>query len=351
MGSVRHRKDRNRFQLDYIDADGIRRRPFCAPGTTKAQATKQLREVEAGVRSGLAPVRTQLSTISIKEVSTQWYEARSKQWAPGTATWRHRIIRLYIKPHIGRHAIDLLTPEDIHAWLNCLDLKPNTLRAVHATLRGIYRWAIDQGLATRNPMSEVPSPKRPKAIPLYLTREEYQDLLEQVDGDVADAVILSVHSGLRPGELIALRWSDIQDTAIIVSRSWDEAAGRIGPPKGRKARRVPIHPEARAVLERRRRRAPRGRVLQLSYTTWRLAVTKALRKIGIEQGGPHLLRHTMASWWVQDGGSLLTLQRILGHSSIDMTLVYAHLAPDSTETEAARVWGLLGTKLDRAGAS
>jgi len=65
--------------------------------------------------------------------------------------------------------------------------------------------------------------------------------------------------------------------------------------------------------------------------------------MGIASGGPHLLRHTFASWWVQASGSLMTLQRILGHASLRMTLIYAHLAPDSVESEAARVWGRPGT--------
>jgi len=341
MGSIRHRHDRNRFQLDYVDADGIRRRPFCAEGTSEAQAKRQLRDIEAGVRSGLAPVRKYSSGLTLDEVSVRWLEAGRNKWAPQTIDTRLRFVVKYISPALGRRAVDEVTTEDLAVWMDALPLQPSTQRMLRGMVRMIYRWAIARGLATADPARDLKPPRVPRTIPHYLTPEQYEALLEVTTGDIRDGAILSVRTGVRAGELLALRWSDVQGTAIVVSRSLDKLTGRPGPTKGRKARRIPLHPEAQGVLSTRTR--GRGRVLPLTYHGWRLALTRALRRVGVDQGGPHLLRHTCASWWVQNGGSLMALQRLLGHATLDMTLIYAHLAPDSVEQEAARAWGLLGT--------
>jgi integrase len=148
---------------------------------------------------------------------------------------------------------------------------------------------------------------------------------------------------MRAGELLGLMWRDWQAGVLVVSRSLDRITGMLKVPKGRRARRVPIHPDAFEVLERRMSTRSTTMIFNIGYDAWRNQVTRALRGIGVEEGSTHLLRHTCASWWVQDGGSLMALQRLLGHATLDMTLIYAHLAPDSVEQEAAKMWGPLGT--------
>jgi len=334
MATLRYREDRGRFQLDYVDADGIRRRPFCTKETTEKQALRQLKDIEAGVRSGLA----------LEEVAARWLEAGESRWAPQTRDTRARFVRGYIVPTLGPRPVDDVTTQELATWMDDLVLEPSTKRALRGMVGMIYRWAASRGLAYTDPVKDLRPPKVPRAIPRYLTPDEYQDLLGATDGDVRNGVVLSVRTGVRAGELLALRMRDVQGSSIVVSRGMDKVTGRVGPTKSRKARRVPLHPEARAVLARMGRR---GRVLPLTYHQWRMRLTRALRRVGVDSGGPHLLRHTCASWWVQDGGSLMALQRLLGHATLDMTLVYAHLAPDSVEQEAARVWGPLGTLLER----
>jgi len=335
MGTVRWREDRGRYQLNYIDADGVRHRPFCAPGTTRRQAAAQLREVEAGVLSGMAPRRRERSRLPVSEVAVQWLEARGRDWSPGTLGWRERIVRLYILPHIGDERVDALSAAQVRVWLESLPLGTHTRRSVHAALRGMYRWAVEQGLATRSPMDGVKAPPLPRGVPRFLAQEEYEALLERTEGVVRRGVILSVRTGVRAGELVALRASDVRDGAVLVSRAWDATAGRQGAPKGRRARRVPLHPEAVQAVS-----GVRGRLVPLNYHVWRHRATDALRAIGVDSGSTHLFRHTFASWWVQAGGSLMALQRAMGHSTLAMVLVYAHLAPDSVEAEARRIWGV-----------
>jgi len=302
-----------------------------------------LRDIEAGVRSGLAPKRRVSSGLTLDEISTRWLEAGRNRWAPQTLDTRLRFVEKYIVPTLGGLIADAITTEQLTAWMDSLTLMPSTQRMLIGIVRMIYNWSLARSLVTANPVRDLKPPRVPRTIPHYLTPEQYASVLQITTGDIRDGTIISVRTGVRAGELLALQWSDVQDTAIIVSRSLEKVTGRIGPPKGHRARRIPLHPEAKDVLDRRRPMRAAGRVLALTYHGWRHAITRALRAVGVEKGGPHLLRHTCASWWVQGGGSLQALQRLLGHATLDMTLVYAHLAPDSVEQEAARLWGHMGT--------
>lgn len=343
MGSLRYRSDRRRWQLDYVDAAGIRRRPFCAPGTRKAQAERQLREIEAGVRSGLAPLKRKASGLTLDEVITQWLEAGDRRWAPSTMKMREQMTRDHILPTLGRLRIGEIGTSEVQEWLNNLRLAGSTSGRMIHLLGSIFHWAVSQGLTDTNPTKGIAKPKSVVTIPRFLTREEYTAALEACKGDARDALVLGVASGVRAGELAALQWNDWQGHVLVVQRAYDQVSKKIRVPKGKKARRVPVSPEGLEVLERRKRKGPwilRGP--EKTYKWWNRTCREVLGRAGV-RGGPHLLRHTYASWWVQAGGSLMALQRALGHSKLEMTLIYAHLAPDSVEAEAQRVWGRLGT--------
>jgi len=343
VGTVRERSDRGRFQLDYVDADGIRRRPMCPKGTKRSQAEKMLREIEAGVRSGLAPRRRTLTSTTVDDLFTAWLESGAHRWSPQTIEMRTRFIETRILPALGPRVADTVTPADLSSWLEALPLSAHTVANLRGMVRIAWGWGLERGLVTDDPSVGLKAPKIPRGIPRYLTAEEYDRALELAQGDTRDAIILGVRTGLRLGELLGLQWRDVQGSTLVVIRSLDRLTERPRVPKSRKPRRVPIHPEAASVLARRGPGAPTERIVDLKYHKARMAITRVLRLIGIERGGPHLLRHTCASWWVQDGGSLMALQRLLGHATLEMTLVYAHLAPDSLEQEAARLWGPLGT--------
>lgn len=162
-------------------------------------------------------------------------------------------------------------------------------------------------------------------------------------GELADALVVAVRMGLRHGELVALKSEDWRGSTLVVQRAYDRIGDRIGPPKNRKARKVPVHPKVAEILKRRMDRDwlwdRKGGGWRWFANSWR----SCAQKVGLPTG-THVLNHTFASWWVQEGGSLMALQHALGHASIDHVMIYAHLAPDSVELEAKRIWGHLGTK-------
>ena len=138
---------------------------------------------------------------------------------------------------------------------------------------------------------------------------------------------------MRHGELIALRWEDVDLVAgrIIVRQNC--VGGVIGTPKSGKPREIPLGEEVRAALKKHRHlRGPLvfcelgGRMLKVSET--RHPMWRACKRAGLRQITWHVLRHTFASHLVMRGATMSAVQELLGHSSMQMTMRYAHLAPE-----------------------
>ncbi len=220
-----------------------------------------------------------------------------------------------------------------------------------ATLSRIYTWANKVGLlACPNPIAGCERPHAVCSVD-YLSRKEAGALLEHYEKlapAVYPMVAAALLAGLRKGELYGLRWCDIAFDAgrIDVHRSY------LGLPKGGKSRHLPLHPHLAAILQRWRNECPateEGLVFPVEdrrsgrHRTGRRDETRDLAEL-LRAAGCHVplkpwhcLRHTFASHFMMAGGNILTLQKLLGHSDLKMTMVYAHLAPDFLATEVARL--------------
>ena len=146
------------------------------------------------------------------------------------------------------------------------------------------------------------------------------------DGNVAG-------SGLRLGELLALSWTDVDLSAGRLLVRHAVARGVIGTPKSGRSREVALSNQASTVLEGHPRRstfvfsAPDGTMLTKDST--KAPLRNALRRAKLRHIGWHVLRHTFASHLVMRGAPLKAVQELLGHSTIEMTMRYAHLSPDA----------------------
>jgi integrase len=170
----------------------------------------------------------------------------------------------------------------------------------------------------------------------WLTREEADALLRTAGRDyrarhLPDFIWLALHTGCRKGELLRLEWRRVDlRSGILYLEAEHTKAG--------KRRSVPLNAEARTALENRWRyrekHAPSSpwvfchsdgqRILNV-YTSF----NTACRKAGIEDFRIHDLRHTCAAWLVTAGVPLTEVRDLLGHSTINMTERYAHLAPEN----------------------
>jgi integrase len=144
------------------------------------------------------------------------------------------------------------------------------------------------------------------------------------------AVLLSMNAGLRLGEMLKLRWKNVQ-----LDRCWLTVEGLEA--KSRQTRHVPLNAEAVNVLTQwREQSGSLGRVFNVSLS-FKTAWWHLLERAGIQNFRWHDLRHHFASRLVQEGVPLNTVRDLLGHSSVAMSLRYAHLAPDQRRDAVAKL--------------
>lgn len=184
-------------------------------------------------------------------------------------------------------------------------------RAVFNELRRLDEWQ------TPNPLENIREFKIGESEMAYLTIDEIRVLLAECDKsrsqDLTTIVKICLATGARWSEAEGLKGNQVRAGQIIYVKT-----------KGKKNRAVPITEKLLAEL-------PSSRKAQVLFKPCYSAFRKAMQRAGIETPAgqlTHVLRHTFASHFMMNGGNILVLQRILGHTDIKVTMRYAHFAPD-----------------------
>jgi integrase len=205
-------------------------------------------------------------------------------------------------------------------------LKPPTIRRYLATLSSLFSFAERSGWLNQNPLSRFDKRSLPEAQPRtrFLSREEYRRLIAAAEPHLKPIIEVAVETGLRQGELLGLRWDQLD---------LDRREIRLVETKSKQPRVVPLSTRAVAVFVARPRISDSPFIFTNPstghrYKTVKRAFQTACRRSGIEDFRFHDLRHTFASWAVQNGADLYRVSRILGHSTLQMTTRYAHLATE-----------------------
>jgi integrase len=193
-----------------------------------------------------------------------------------------------------------------------------------AMLKSMFQCAIKWELMRENPARGIPKLRETGARTRFLDLSEIQRLIKAASNRFRPLLIAAIHTGMRRGELFNLRWPDIDlsNRILYVRQS-----------KSGKQRAIPIDQTFYDVLRALPSRFQKGYVfpspskqgfpmVELKHTFRRLA-----KSAGIENVRFHDLRHTFASHLVMNGVDIRTVQELLGHASLTMTMRYAHLAP------------------------
>ena len=296
-------------------------------------------------------------------------------------TYEHyeMIVRNDILPHIGRAKLDRLRPQDVQRFygeLLAAGVSVSMVHHVHRVLRAALSQAVTWGYLPANPAAKLSLPRHETAEMRVLSREETRALLTALhdsDSPAARAlwapVAVAVTTGLRQGELLALKWSDIdlKGAELHVRHTLEEIGGerRLKPPKTRGSRRtVPLHPDTLAIFREHRRSQTEARLRLGNLWTdegfvfpettlpragdvrspkaLQHAFRREMRRLGFAGLRFHDLRHTHATCLLHAGVNVKDVATRLGHSSPAMTLnVYAHLLPGSQEAAVRALDGLL----------
>lgn len=184
-------------------------------------------------------------------------------------------------------------------------------RAVFNELRRLDEWQAP------NPLDNVREYKIAESEMSYLTDEEIRALLRECEAstsrDLLTVVKLCLATGARWGEAETLKGNQIRAGKVIFTKT-----------KGKKNRAIPISDALISELPSSRKAKP---LFSSCYAAFRSALKRA--EIETPAGQlTHILRHTFASHFMMNGGNILVLQRILGHTDIKVTMRYSHFAPD-----------------------
>ena len=233
---------------------------------------------------------------------------------------------------------------------------------MHETLHKALKQAVRWGYMTKNPADDVDPPKVHTGEVTPLTREEARGFLEAVRGDRLEALyVAALHTGLRQGELLALRWEDLDLEArtLQVRRTVTKDGGKlaVGPTKTAKGRRRTVKLTADAVASLRGHLArqleeidglgdsfqDRGLVFCTSRGTFinptnlrKRSFAPLLARAGLAHMTFHQLRHTAATILLLKNVNPKIVSEMLGHASIAITLdTYSHILPNMQDSAVA----------------
>ena len=266
----------------------------------------------------------------------EWMDAHWEGYRPATRRMMRHLLDKRLLPAFGSKPLDRIDPASVACWFDEFSqTAPGNANHGLNLLRQIVNFAIARGHLQTNPARGIRrNPSTPRTR--FLSREEIDSLFDVLDRQTrkthreqADIIRLLLLTGCRRGEIMRLRWSEVDGDRLLL------ADAKTGP------RTVPLNSRARNVLDRQPRgespfvfpsprdpSRPRGPHLGLWY--------RVRREAGIEEVRLHDLRHTHASHAVMNGVPVPVVSRLLGHSSVSMTLRYAHLGNREIEEAAER---------------
>jgi integrase len=266
------------------------------------------------------------------------------------------LLRVHLARFFAGRSLDSITADDVEALIRTMANKGSSAKTITNALGfcySIFEYARDKGWAKRNPCEGVDLPRVPEHGEIRFLDQDELDAVVRAERDRADELSptlalgyrTAAMSGLRQGELIALRWRDVDWSAsrIRVRRSY--VRGEFTSPKSRRGTRsVPLADELAAELERHFQcsafqadddlvfaHPSTGRPLDRSKVRKRFK--SALRRAEIREVRFHDLRHTFGTRMAGARVPLRTIQEWMGHASAKTTEIYADYSPSERERE------------------
>ncbi len=289
------------------------------------------------------------------------------------------MIRTYIKPALGNLLLKQIQPSTLQSFYTHLlesgrkkeagGLSPRMVHYVHTLIHAALKQAVKEGLIIRNPADAVELPKVKKREIEPLTREEITAFLDAIRGDrLYAAFCLALKTGLRRGEILGLRWKDIdfKEKKLHVRQILVEARDPNGEkkvalvfqePKTKKSQRtIPLTDDLIKLLKQHRARQNEEKLIfGKDYQDHGLVFcgedgrpiwprnflrhfTALQKKAGIKHHRIHDLRHTFATLLLAEGEELKNVQELLGHEKISTTAdIYTKVLEESKRKAVSKL--------------
>ena len=290
-------------------------------------------------------------TRTFEELSAVYLEhlLRSKEKRPSTVRGDASRLRGLCRAGWAKRPAGSLKPTDLAKWATerARKVKPATLNRELSAASAVFSWAVIQGFVEENPARGIKRPsERGNARHVYLDADQVGELLKVASEELRPLLLAAIHTGMRRGELLSLRWRDVdfsEGTLRVRASSSKTKRERYVPMTGELAASLRALKRERGVFSLRqgggavflcedgvpitvtRLRKRWGNTLE----TLRKQAKKQKRESPLPEGLRfHDLRHTAASLMVNAGMDLYVVGNILGHSSSETTKRYAHLVLD-----------------------
>ncbi len=359
-GSVYRRKSDGRWVGSLSLPDGTRKVFY---GKKQSEVIAKIDEALHNLRRGMLATGP---NVTVQEYIEQWLEEIHKPTVKLSTHKNYRELLVnYIIPGLGRIKLQALTPQQVQAFYSKKlsdGLSPKTINNIHGLLHKALSNAVKWNILPRNVCDAVTPPRIPRKEKTVLTIEQAYTLLRQIKNHRMEALFtLAMVTGMRCGELLALRWQDIDlaNCSLQVKRTvnYMKGYGHVeSEPKTVKSRRqirlplfvVEVLLRHRTRQEEQRRESANAWIDRdlvfttvegnyIALTTLRRAFNSVLKQAGLPHMRFHDLRHSAATILLSRGTHPKVVQEILGHSQIAMTLdVYSHVLPSMQEDVTKR---------------
>jgi integrase len=371
-GHVRRRGTKSwelKFDLGTDPLTGKRLTRYHSVKGTKREAEAELVRLKAGADRGdyIPSAKTTLS-----QFLDRWESWAATQVSAKTLERYKELAALHVRPHLGAAPLQKLKTINFAELYGKLQraktqggagLAPRTVGHVHRLLHRVFGHAMKWGMVANNPVAAAEPPRVQRAEIEILTPDQIRTVLRALQGRrLYRIAVVGLSTGLRRGEMVALRWGDIDldSGKITVERSLEQTNAGLATkaPKTKAGRRVVSIPPSVAAELRKHWRERQELRLALGFgkaaaddlvfarpdgSAWppdslTADWARTIRVLKLPKVTLHALRHTHVSQLIASGLDVVTVSRRIGHGNPTVTLtVYAHLFGNTDERAAAVV--------------
>ena len=311
-----------------------------------------------------------LSDMSVDAWYEYWItEIKAKTVRFNTIRNHNERYKQNIKEYIGHMPLNEVKPIHCQNVLNRMTdtYRNSTIKMTSITMYGMFQSAVDNELILKNPMTKYVrcTSGKPSKPPRVLSVEEQKLFLETTkESSNYNQYAFLLQTGLRTGEMIGLKWSDIdfEKRILHVSRTmeyrYSVGEWRIGETKTKNGcRDIPLTTEAIEILKRQKKKVQELKTVKMEFSDFVFLSRKGeptknsaydtklmyyCDKVGMQRFSMHTLRHTFATRCIEAGMRPKTLQMILGHSNIGITMnLYVHVTDEEKVKELSNIEDML----------
>lgn len=337
-----------------IDSATGNRRKLQETFDTKKDALSWLRDRQSEQGQGRLATA---GKMTVAEWMAKWLEEKRRTKENRTHGFYSEISAALIVPYLGEALLAKLSADDVESWharLTADGYSSDRQRKAATTLRAALNAAVAKNppLIPSNPAKKVAKPKQEHREMECWDAEQSRKFIAATAGYRLEAYyVLALDSGMRPSELLALQWPDVNWAArtVSVQRALEERNGkfRLKPPKSKAGTRtIRLTVRTMTALADHRKRmveeeqdVERGTIFvtraggfQSQATIYRRSFLPILKKAGLAKVRPYILRHTSATLLLCKDVSVMAVSRRLGHEKIQTTLEhYGHVLPSMQE--------------------